>query len=216
MQRILRRLPIALGGLILGIAISACGESAGPRADAPAPAEDQAVVLEASPTPADEPLAESPAPAPAEDITQVPGDDPALQPDRRGIQPSIDIGQITGATLMALGGGGCGMTLYGSDRNQFPEDQGFVFSNGLDEDSMRMKINGSILQFRRIDYSGEPFYGQYLSQTFQNDDQGIQVFADVVLGEPGEIESVAIESGTLGVEMDGIRREFAVVGDAGC
>lgn len=108
------------------------------------------------------------------------------------------------------------MTLYAADRSQFPASQGFVFSNGLDETSMWMNINGSMLQFRRVDHSGEPFYGQYLSQTFQNDDQGIQVFVDVVLGELGEIESVEIESGTLGIEMDGRRRELAVVGDAGC
>lgn len=211
-----RWLPIAIGGLVLGTAIAACGELADNTPDTTTQATEQtteepAVVAEESPTLEAEPAAEPPA-------EEMPESPPAEQLPRsdRGIRPSIEVGQITVDRLFDLGGGGCGMVLYGADRSQFPEAQGFLLSNGLDEASMLMKINGSVLRFQRTDFSGEPFYGQYLSQTFYNEDQGVQVSADVVLGEPGEIESVEIEAGTLEVEMDGVREEFAVVGGAGC
>lgn len=206
-RSLVRYLPIALGGVLLGTAIAACGGPEG-NANSTAPADKPAAVIEAPPTSEANPPAEA-IPPNAEETSTPP-------PDPGRVQPSLEIGQITIDTLMALGGGGCGMTLYAADQSQFPASQGFVLSHGLEENSMRMEINGSILQFRRVDYSGEPFYGQYLSQTFQNDDQGIQVIVDVVLGAPGEIESVEIDSGTLGIEMDGIQRELSVVGDAGC
>lgn len=86
MQRILvRGLPIALGGLVLSGAIAACG---GPQANRANPATEPSAVAE-SPS-------SKPAP-PAE-----PTADPALPPERGGSQPSIEVGQITGETLMTL------------------------------------------------------------------------------------------------------------------
>lgn len=109
--------------------------------------------------------------------------------------------------------GGCGMTLSKRDRAQ---DNSFVFFNGLDPDSMEMKINGEVMTFRRIDEAGEAFYGQYTSQTFANADGSMIVEVDVTLGEPGEIESVAIPEGTITVTQDGQSTTINVMGGAGC
>ena len=115
--------------------------------------------------------------------------------------------------LEEISGAGCGMTLYKRDRAQ---DNLFVLFNGLDPDSMEMKINGEFMTFQRIDEAGEPFYGQYPSQTFTNSDGSMSVEVDVTLGEPGEIESVAIPEGTITVTQDGQSTTINVMGGAGC
>lgn len=111
-----------------------------------------------------------------------------------------------------ISGRGCGMTLWHSDRTR--RDR-YIFFNELNE-AMEMKINGEIVRFQRTEASGAEFYGQQTTQTFVSEDGSIQVTATVELGEPGEIESVAIQSGTLRVSREGEAIELAVMGDAGC
>lgn len=208
MQRIwVRWLPVVLGSVMVGSAIAACGGLGRNTPDAIAPtSEDPAVMTEGSPTPEASPSAEMP----PEEVVQAPADAPDLQSD-------IEIGQFTLQEIYDIGAAGCGMTLWNAaDSSQAPGERGFLLVNGLDENSMLMKINGSVVRFQRTNFNGEAFYGQYASQTFQNSEQGIQVSADVVLGEQGEIESVSIPEGMLRIEMNGAMQEFAVVGDAGC
>lgn len=116
-------------------------------------------------------------------------------------------------TLDEIQGRGCGMTLWNPDRTS--RDR-YLFFNGLDENSMEMKIEGEIVKFRRITATGPEFYGQQTNQSFVSEDGNIQVTAAVELGEPGEIESVAIKAGTLRISQAGETIELAVVGDAGC
>ena len=205
-----RWLPVILGSVVVGRAIAACGGLGRntPEAIAPSasPTEEPAVVTEDSPSPEAEPSAETP---PGE-VVQAPADAPALQ-------SNLEIGQFTLQEIYDIGAAGCGMTLWNAaDNSQPPGERSFLLINGLEENSMLMKIDGSVVRFQRTDFEGEAFYGQYLSQTFENSEQGIQVSADVVLGEQGEIESVSISEGMLRIEMNGAEQEFAVVGDAGC
>jgi hypothetical protein len=108
---------------------------------------------------------------------------------------------------------GCGMTLWNPDRTA--RDQ-YVFFNGIEDGSMRMLIDGELLEFSRVDGSGQDFYGQKTAQTFRSADGMITASVTVTLGQQGEIESVAIADGTIRVERDGATVEVPVVGDAGC
>lgn len=116
-----------------------------------------------------------------------------------------------------ISGRGCGMSLWRPDRQT--RDR-YLFFNALNdelnENPMEMKLNGEIVRFRRTEASGTEFYGQTTSQTFVSEDGSTQVTAAVELGELGEIESVAIQSGTLRVSQSGQTIEIPVVGDAGC
>lgn len=116
-------------------------------------------------------------------------------------------------TFEEISGGGCGMTLWQVDRTN--RDR-YLFFNGLDENSMEMKLDDEVVQFRRIAASGSEFYGQQTIQTFVSEDGSTQVTAEVELGEPGEIESVAIKAGTLRINRGEEAIELPVVGDAGC
>jgi hypothetical protein len=62
-----------------------------------------------------------------------------------------------------------------------------------------MKVNGEFVRFRRTAATGQELYGQYPSQTFVSQDGTIQLQVDVKYGEPGEIESFAVE-GTMRVQ----------------
>jgi len=108
---------------------------------------------------------------------------------------------------------GCGMALWKPDR---ADRERYVFFNGVEDGSTRMLIDGKLLEFSRVDGSGQDFYGQKTTQTFRSNDGTITVSATVTLGEQGEIESVAIADGTIQVERDGATVEVPVVGDAGC
>lgn len=108
---------------------------------------------------------------------------------------------------------GCGMTLWNPDRAT--RDQ-YVFFNGIEDGSMRMLIDGELVEFSRVDGSGQDFYGQQTTQTFRSADGMITASVTVTLGEQGEIESVAIADGMIQVERDGATVEIPVVGDAGC
>lgn len=120
--------------------------------------------------------------------------------------------------LFQQGGGGCGMALWNLESDLPPKNM--LFSNGIADkpnDALAlMKINGKWVRLRRSDATGEDFYGQKTSQTFVSQDDTIQVQVDVNLGKPGEIESVAIDQGTLRVKQNEQVLEIPVRGGAGC
>jgi len=124
--------------------------------------------------------------------------------------PSPSIGEFSLAENNLYG---CGMALWKPDR---ADRERYVFFNGVEDGSTRMLIDGKLLEFSRVDGSGQDFYGQKTTQTFRSNDGTITVSATVTLGEQGEIESVAIADGTIQVERDGATVEVPVVGDAGC
>lgn len=105
------------------------------------------------------------------------------------------------------------MTLWSPERSSGDR---YLFFHGLNESPMEMKIDGKIVRFKRTEASGTEFYGQQTTQTFVSEDGMIQVTAEVVLGPPGEIESVAIPSGTLRISQTEQAIDLSVIGDAGC
>jgi hypothetical protein len=160
---------------------------------------------------------DSPAPTPTEDAASSP-DAPTSSPSPVPESPaspaasSPAIGTYTVDELFEAGSGGCGMTLWSSDASP---QAGFLFFNGVDG-NMLMRVDGDLVWFTRTAASGDEFYGQQTSQTFVSEDGSITVTVEVTLGEPGEIESVAIPAGTLQVEQNGQILTLPVVGDAGC
>ena len=158
---------------------------------------------------ANPPSPESPAPEPTETVDPAPATPP--QSD------TLDVDSFTTDDLFAQGGGGCGMTLWRQEDG--PSPQGYLFFNGLaqpsDDGFTLMKINGEFVRFRRTAAAGEEFYGQQTSQTFVSQNDAIQLQVDTTLGEPGEIESIAVE-GTLQLQQNGDTLTIPVQGDAGC
>ncbi len=130
---------------------------------------------------------------------------------------AIAIGNFGFADIEALGAAGCGMTLWlPEDATRRGGDRRFILLNGLEADSMVMKLNGEVVRFRRTAASGNEFYGQQTSQTFVSHDGNITAQVNVTLGQAGEIESVAIQGGTLRVAQGSASVEVPVLGDAGC
>ncbi|MBE9109386.1 hypothetical protein IQ273_08145 [Nodosilinea sp. LEGE 07298] len=156
----------------------------------------------------------SPSPeSPASESTETGDSAPGTAPQAG----SFEVNSFTVDELFAQGGGGCGMTLW--QQSEGSPSEGFLFFNGLAQPSgdgfTLMKINGEFVRFSRTAAAGEEFYGQQTSQTFVSQDDDIQLQVDTALGEPGEIESVAVE-GTLQLQQDGDTVEIPVQGDAGC
>ncbi|WP_017298097.1 hypothetical protein [Nodosilinea nodulosa] len=136
---------------------------------------------------------------------------PAAPPEELSVET------FTSDDLFAQGGGGCGMTLWEQENSQ--RSQGYLFFNGLPESPdpgfALMKLNGEFVRFRRTAAAGEEFYGQRTSQTFISQDEATQLQVNTSLGQPGEIESVAVE-GTLQLQRSGNTLKIPVQGDAGC
>ncbi|HEY9626682.1 MAG TPA: hypothetical protein V6C84_05225 [Coleofasciculaceae cyanobacterium] len=116
-------------------------------------------------------------------------------------------------SLSQISGGGCGMTLWRPDRTA---NDRFIFFNGLQPQSMEMRINGQMMQFDRIQASGTEIYGQSTSQIFRSQNGFITVQVNVTLGKRGEIETVDIPEGSLRVLTDDSEITIPVVGNAGC
>lgn len=135
--------------------------------------------------------------------------DPAVSPTPA---PEFNWSLFTRDELFDAGSGGCGMTLLPVNAEQ---DQYLLF-NGVESGSMKMKVNGAFVSFEKEDGEGQEFYGQQLKQTFSHAELDLIVETDVVLGEPGEIESVEISGGTVSLVSGNSREEIAVLGDAGC
>lgn len=216
-----RRLVLLMG---LSVAVAACFPTApnAEEAESPpdvvtAPDREPSPTVEPSPPPNE--ASEAAAPAPEAEPPSASGSGPSqasgqTTPEPEAIAAStIDVGSFTTEELFALGAGGCGMSLWraGSD----PFQDGFVFFNGLDGTAI-MTLDGEMVELERKTATGDEFYGQYISQTFVTPDTALSATTNVVLGEPGEIESVAIPAGTLIVQSNAEVVEMAVVGDAGC
>ncbi|MEO1144722.1 MAG: hypothetical protein AAFY26_03865 [Cyanobacteria bacterium J06638_22] len=210
-----------LTGVLLGLcmAIAACGDFGTPTAEiaetptpniteSPEPTADVAETDAAEPAP-DATVAEAPATA-SSPIAQAPSNTEAAT--------SVDVGGFTLDEIYDLDAGGCGMTLWRAEaQSAAPGDRLFTLVNGIEDNSMLMKLNGEAVRFRRTAQSGEEFYGQYEEQTFQDTPGDITVEVSVEKGGVmGEIESVSIPGGTITVIMAGEEVTIPVVGDAGC
>jgi hypothetical protein len=123
---------------------------------------------------------------------------------------TVKIESFTTDELFASGAGGCGMTLLQ------PGQGGFVFFNGVEPGSMRMKFDGQMQTFTRTSQSGEEFYGQAPNQEFTNQDGGTRVSVSVVQGDQVGPEVFRIDQGSIQVERAGEVIELDVVGDVGC
>lgn len=123
---------------------------------------------------------------------------------------AVTIDSYTSDELFAVDSGGCGMSLKPVGREQF------IFFNGLDTDSMWMKLDGTMTQFRKAAASGEEFYGQSTTQSFTSLDGAIEVDVTVQLGTEVGYEVINVESGTLRLENAEDVIEIPVEGDAGC
>ncbi len=130
--------------------------------------------------------------------------------ETNGTAYAVTIDSYTSGELFAVDGGGCGMSLkpIGNDE--------FIFFNGIDDESMWMKLDGTMTQFRKTSASGEDFYGQSTTQSFTSIDEATQVDVSVQLGTEVGYEAVDVESGTLRLENAGEVVEIPVEGDAGC
>ncbi|MBE9102152.1 hypothetical protein [Vacuolonema iberomarrocanum] len=203
--------------LVLCVAIAACGDIGTPTAEIAETPTPAASVTE-SPTPTAS-IAETPEPdatvaeAPATESSPV-----AQAPSNTVAAASVDIGGFTLDEIYDLDAAGCGMTLWRAEaQSAAPGDRLFVLVNGIEDNSMLMKLNGEVIRFRRTAQSGEEFYGQYEEQTFQNESGNATVKASIEKGSAmGEMESVSISSGTLTVTMAGATTNIPVIGDAGC
>lgn len=141
--------------------------------------------------------------------------EPSAAPSPTAATPDVTIDEFTFAQIQ---GEGCGMALWKPDRTS--RDR-FIFFNVFDSEgtqatTMEMMLNGTVVPFRRVAASGDAFYGQYTSQTFESQDGTYRVEVTVTLGERGEIENVAIADGTLRLTQNDAAIDIPVVGDAGC
>jgi uncharacterized protein YgiM (DUF1202 family) len=125
-------------------------------------------------------------------------------------QAGVSLDTFSSDELFAVGGGGCGMSLWSTRNNES------IFFNGLEDTGMWMKLDGDMTQFRRTTASGPEFYGQSASQSFVSLEGDAQVDTMVQVGTEKGYEAVNIESGTLRLETANGVEEMAVEGDAGC
>lgn len=189
-----------IGWFLVGcVAIAACGPTNVPSGEGtPSPTPIPEVTADASPV-ATPPIAQ----APSDTDTQA----------------TIDIGGFTLDEIYDLGAAGCGMTLWRTAaQDAAPGERTFILVNGMEENSMLMKLNDEVMRFRRTEHSGEEFFGQYPEQTFANETRGVQVQVSVDAGsrEASEGEVITISSGTVTVTMGGEVVDIPVVGDVGC
>ncbi|MGD1942301.1 MAG: SH3 domain-containing protein [Leptolyngbyaceae cyanobacterium] len=134
------------------------------------------------------------------------------QPAGGGSVAAVSVDGFTTDELFAVGSGGCGMTLWTT--NAGIDD--YIFFNGLPNEDMWMKLDGTMTKFQRTAASGGEFYGQTNFQSFVSLDGSTEVDVTVTVGTEEGYESVNIEQGTLRLESSSGVVEKIVVGDAGC
>lgn len=117
---------------------------------------------------------------------------------------------------------GCGLTLIAPDTNSYTDGL-YLFSGLPDEPetgtgSMRMKLDGEIVNFVRTETSGlEIIGGQFTSQTFVSQDGRTTVVVDITQTTPQpDPEVLAIDAATLRLEQDSGILTLGLVGDTGC
>lgn len=168
------------------------------------PAKTTPVVSQAPPTMAVKPPASEVVPADAKSAAATLTDAPL----------PLMVQSYSGDELFAVGGGGCGMSLWLAEGTY--SDSSILFSGMGAGPQLWMKLDGQWATFERIEGSGTQFYGQFAQQRFRNLSGDIEVMTETELGADGEIESVAIDRGRVVVTQDGVSQEIAVKGDAGC
>jgi hypothetical protein len=82
---------------------------------------------------------------------------------------------------------------------------------------MRMKVNGTIVQFQRTGGEGEEYYGQFDRQTFASleGDLTAEVNSEVT-SRPENSEVMGVEATISVVGPDGQATTVEAIGDAGC
>jgi hypothetical protein len=116
---------------------------------------------------------------------------------------------------------GCGLSLWapGSD----PRADGVYLFSGMQPPSgsaevpMRMKVNGTIVQFQRTGGEGEEYYGQFDRQTFASleGDLTAEVNSEVT-SRPENSEVLGVEATISVIGSDGQTTSVEAIGDAGC
>ncbi|WOD41502.1 hypothetical protein [Nodosilinea sp. E11] len=116
---------------------------------------------------------------------------------------------------------GCGLSLWapGSD----PRADGVYLFSGMQPPSgsaeipMRMKVNGTLVQFQRTGGEGEEYYGQFDRQTFTS--LGGDLTAEVnseVTSRPENAEVLGVNGTITVIGPDGQTTSVEAIGDAGC
>jgi hypothetical protein len=134
----------------------------------------------------------------------------SASPSAASVDAPVKVGELS---LSQLSSRGCGMALW---RKEQRGGDRFLLFNGLQPTLMAMMIDGKIVQFERIQSSGQAFYGQTTAQIFRSQDGAITAQVNVSLGELGEIESIAVKSGFIRLIKGNQAVTIPVVGDAGC
>ena len=117
---------------------------------------------------------------------------------------------------------GCGMSLWAEGSN--PRADGIYLFNGLENPdlepmengTLRMRIKGEVMNFVRTEGTGEEFYGQFPTQTFESiaGDTTVTVIVEkTTTGPDAEVVGVA---GTITVQQGEQATTVEAVGDAGC
>lgn len=130
-----------------------------------------------------------------------------------------ELGQYTFDELLAAGEeGGCGMVMLAPNTN--PYQDGIYFFRGIGRGSQAapgyIEISDEIVALAQVSASGEEFYGQQTSQTFESENGAVTLQVDVTLGAAGEIESVDFAEGKLTLTSDGQSETYVAEGSAGC
>ena len=129
-----------------------------------------------------------------------------------GSVATVSVDGFTTDELFAAGSGGCGMTLWTTNAGM----DDYIFFNGLPDEDMWMKLDGTMTRFQRTAASGDEFYGQANFQSFVSFDGTTEVEVTVTVGTEKGYEAVNIEQGTLRLNDANGVVEKVVVGDAGC
>jgi hypothetical protein len=116
---------------------------------------------------------------------------------------------------------GCGLSLWAPDSD--PRADGVYLFSGMQPPSgsaevpMRMKVNGTIVQFQRTGGEGEEYYGQFDRQTFASleGDLTAEVNSEVT-SRPENSEVMGVEATISVVGPDGQSTTVEAIGDAGC
>ncbi len=116
---------------------------------------------------------------------------------------------------------GCGLSLWASGSD--PRADGvYLFNamaspNGTAEATLRMKVDGDIVQFQRTDGAGEEYYGQFDRQTFESLDGGLtaEVNAEVT-SRPENSEVWGVQGTITVINTDGQETSVEAIGDVGC
>jgi hypothetical protein len=223
---------VGIGGwaIALGFTLLACSRSPEQAAPAPAPFEKVAPGATASVSPKAEPVEDAPAPKAAPKASG--GEKPQIkvQPPASEVVPpeaqaaaaglgktplALQLQPYGSDELFAVGGGGCGMSLWQADSSD--RKSVLLFSGMGEGPQLLIKLEGEFVALERIEGEGEEFYGQFTQQRFRNLNGDLEVVTQVKLGKAGEIESVAIAAGTVTLTKNGAASQaIAVKGDAGC